>query len=80
MEKQSLPPWARDLRACRHQCGMAVYVGLHDNGARKWPVFQLLPGVAVLCCPRCNMRLKLDHCRQIASVDEGEEELCLNEC
>ena len=76
MENQSLPPWAQDLLAYRHSCGMAFYVGLY----REWPVFQLIPGTAVLCCPRCGRRLKLDHCRQIAAIDEEEEERCLNEC
>ena len=84
MENQSLPPWAQDLLAYRHSCGMAFYVGLHRPGGhenyREWPVFQLIPGTAVLCCPRCGKRLKLDHCRQIAAIDEKEEERCLNEC
>lgn len=78
MENRSLPPWAQGVQAYRHECGMALYMGLHRNGRRTWPVFQLLPGLAVLCCPRCNKRLKLDHCRQIGEI--GEEELCLNEC
>ena len=82
MEEQSLPPWAQDLRTFRHECGLALYVGLHRPGGhreyREWPVFQLVAGLAVLCCPRCNKRLKLDHCRQIAAIDEEEEEeLCL---
>ena len=81
MNQQSLPPWARELRAYRHECGLALHVGLHDSGQREWPVFQIIPGLAVLCCPRCSLRLKLDHCRQIASVGENEEEeRCLNEC
>ena len=84
MENKGQPPWARDLTAWRHECGMAVYLGWHRPGDhdnyRKWAVFQLVPGTALLCCPRCNKRLKLDHCRQIAGIDEKEEEPCLNEC
>ncbi|NIV31896.1 MAG: hypothetical protein GWN58_21145 [Anaerolineae bacterium] len=55
---------------------MVLYMGLHRPGDheeyREWPVFQVIPGLAVLCCPRCNMRLKLDHCREVGEPREEE--------
>ena len=75
MENQSLPPWAQNLRMYRHECGQFVYVGRHVNGSHEWPVFQLALGVAVLCCPTCQKRLNLDHCKEIG--EPTEEELCL---
>ena len=76
---QSLPPWARDLRTYRHRCGMEIYLGRHSNGQQQWPVFQVVAGMAVLCCPRCGIRLKLDHCTEIGEFGEtrNEEEPCL---
>ena len=70
MENQSLPPWAQNLRCYRHQCGQFVYAGRHVNGDQEWPVFQLAIGVAMLCCPTCGKRFKLDHCREIGEPRE----------
>lgn len=72
MGNGSLPPWAQNLRSVRHKCGQFAYVGLHDGGDHQFPVFQLAPGVAVLCCPTCGLRWKLDHCRQVGEPTEEE--------
>ena len=35
MENGSLPPWAQNLTSHRHECGMVLYMGLHDNGRQE---------------------------------------------
>jgi len=74
MGNESLPPWAQNLTVYRHECGFGLYAGLHRNNGQEWPVFQLVAGVAILCCPRCGQRLKLDHCRRVGELAEIEEE------